>query len=312
MLKPSGVSIDATTKRFYPGIIGGLLLAVAYFQGSGISALIAEQLPSPAPPTKAGSHSTLGVTRPPRDGAPILKRNPFDSVTGQLFAKPSATASQAPPPAAAPKLSDGALPECATTTVSVISSADDPAFSFAVIKSGSQAQMRRIGDSVDGKQVEAIDETRVVLATGDDRCQVAMRKDGAGSVGQELPAPTEREPATPGNKSKLGEGITKVSDTSFIIEENGAQKLAQIRDGFMRSAKLVDGEGVRLYRSAQTTILGQLGLKKGDMVKTLNGFDMSSVDQSTQAYSAIKTADAVAVTIVRDGKEMKLDYQVKK
>ena len=312
MLKPSSVSIDATTKRFYPGIIGGLLLAVAYFQGSGISALIAEQLPSPAPPVKGGSHSTLGVTRPSRDGSPILKRNPFDSVTGQLFAKPSASASQAPPKAPAPIPSDGALPECATTTVSVISSADDPAFSFAVIKSGTQAQMRRIGDSVDGKQVEAIDETRVVLATGDDRCQVAMRKDGAGSVGQELPAPTEREPATPGNKSKLGEGITKVSETSFIIEENGPQKLAQIRDGFMRSAKLVDGEGVRLYRSAQTTILGQLGLKKGDMVKTLNGFDMSSVDQSTQAYSAIKTADAVAVTIIRDGKEMQLDYQVKK
>jgi general secretion pathway protein C len=312
------VSIDGLTKRYYPFVLGGLLLAVAYLQGSGISALIGEQLPAPMGPLPPAARSPL-ATGPRKDPAPILARNPFDSVTGPLRAKSSATAK--PSASAAPRVDTdptGKLPSCAGGSVSVISSADDPAFSFAVIKTTGAAQMRRIGDDIDGKAVSAIEETRVVLGAGSDRCEISIHRIEAGgsSGGAEPPVGVpnaEREPAAPSTRDKSsGDGITKVSDTSYVIEENGAQKLAQMRDAFMRSAKMVDGEGVRLYRSAQTTILGKLGLKKGDIVKNLNGFDMSSIDQSTQAYAALKEAAAVNLTIVRDGAEVKLDYQIKK
>lgn len=312
------MSIDGLTRRYYPFVLGGVLLVVAYLQGSGISALIAEQLPAPMGPLPPAARSPLS-TGSRKDPAPILARNPFDSATGPLRAKSSASAK--PAASAAPKAEadpSGKLPACAGGSVSVISSADDPAFSFAVVKTTGAAQMRRIGDDLDGMPVSAIEETRVVLGAGSDRCEISIHSiaSSTGRGGAEPPVGVpnaEREPAAPSSReTSSGEGITKVSDTSYVIEENGAQKLAQMRDAFMRSAKMVDGEGVRLYRSAQTTILGKLGLKKGDIVKNLNGYDMSSIDQSTQAYAALKEAAAVNITIVRDGTEVKLDYQVKK
>lgn len=307
------MSIDGTVKRYFPGVIGGLLLAVAFFQAKGISALIAEQLPSEAPPMpRAQVHV---ATELPADASPIIKRNPFDSVTGPLTPKPTANvkpvdSKPAPPP------SDDNLPSCSGGSVSVISSATDPAYSFAVIKSGTSSQLRRIGDDVDGKAIAHIEEARVILGEGGERCQLAMHELGATSSSKstvvEPSSPTEpRAPVMPGNRAGVGQGITKVSDTSYVIEENGAQKLTQVRDAFMRSAKLVDGEGVRLYRSAQTTVLGQLGLKKGDVIKSMNGFDMSSVDQSTQAYGALKGASAIKLTVMRDGKEVGIDVEVK-
>jgi general secretion pathway protein C len=311
------VSIDGLTKRYYPFILGGLLLAVAYLQASGISALIAEQLPAPMGPLPPAGRAPQ-PNGPRKDPAPILARNPFDSVTGPLRAKPTVSArpsaSVAP---VAPSDPTGKLPSCAGGSVSVISSADDPAFSFAVIKTTGTAQMRRIGDDIDGKAVSAIEETRVVLGNGAERCEITIHTLSANGGTAEPPVGVpnaEREPAAPSaSRDKAsGEGITKVSDTSYVIEENGAQKLAQMRDAFMRSAKMIDGEGVKLYRSAQTTILGKLGLKKGDVIKNLNGFDMASIDQSTQAYAALKEAAAVNLTIVRDGAEVKLDYQIKK
>ena len=305
------MSIDGTTKRYFPGVIGGLLLAVAFFQAKGISALIAEQLPSEAPPVPRSQ-----VAPPmefPADATPIIKRNPFDSVTGPLTPKPSQSAKLSTPLTSAPP-SDDNLPSCAGGSVSVISSATDPSFSFAVIKSGSSSQLRRIGDDVDGKAVAGIEEERVILGDGATRCQLSMHELGhAGKTAAPEPStPLEpRAPVLPGNRAGVGQGITKLSESSYVIEENGPQKLTQVRDAFMRSAKLVDGEGVRLYRSAQTTILGQFGLKKGDVIKSMNGFDMSSVDQSTQAYGALKGASSVKMTLMRDGKEVSIDVEVK-
>lgn len=303
------MSIDGATRRYYPAVIGGLLLSVAFFQAKGISGLIAEQLPSegPPPPASRGVHLP---SEAPVDASPIIKRNPFDSVTGPLTPKPKVTA--APPPIDTAPRSDADLPSC-SGSVSVISSATDPTFSFAVIKSGANSQLRRIGDDVDGKAVMEIHEKQVILGEGSERCQYAMHdlSSGAGAVGGPATPAEPRAPVKPGNRATAGQGITKVSENSYVIEENGVQKMTQMRDAFMRSAKLVDGEGVRLYRSAQTTVLGQLGLKKGDVVKSLNGFDMSSIEQSTQAYGSLKGAGTVKLTLVRDGKEVQVDVEVK-
>lgn len=318
--------LDAFAKRFYPAIVCGLLGAVAYLQGSGISSLISEQITgrgrAPAPSARAGKPpKTTGLGD--KTGAEILSRNPFDSVTGPIRGTgPAKPVTSAAPVAHTPVA--GEPSKCSDGDVFAITSASDPALSFAMIKKGTETRLRRVGDSIDSYQVEQIDKERVILASGTSRCQLTMHE-GVGTVGamdtQVGPSePRFAEESTPiPSPTTLGgmgagpiAGIRKESDTSYVLEDNAPAKLQMVKDAFVKSAKLVDGEGLRLYRSSSTTILGQLGMKKGDMVKTVNGHDMSVLDQSATAYAELKNASAVTIVVERDGQPVTIQIKTAK
>lgn len=307
-------SIDAIAKRYQVPIVCGLLAVIAYLQGSGIASLIAEHLPADPgpPPPSAASRTSLSLGT--KSGSEVLSRNAFDSVTGPLTGRPppKPSATVAPPPD-----SRGELPACSSGNVVLITESNDPDFSFAVISTGSESKMRKVGDDVDGRKVEAIHAEHVVMAQGGARCQLKMHENSPVSATGKPSAmrePTgEEKPSTSAKelKSPIGQGIRKVSETEYVIEQNSADKLAQMERAFRSSGRTVDGSGLRLHRASQTTVLGQLGLMKGDIVKTINGHDMTSLDSSMTAYTQMKAAKNVQIVIERDGKPITMDYAVK-
>jgi general secretion pathway protein C len=128
-------------------------------------------------------------------------------------------------------------------------------------------------------------------------------------------APSGRAPAKPATSAAAGSpssaDITKVSETEYTIERGSAEKMTQMQQAFMKAARVVEGQGIRLQRSAQTTILNDLGMKKGDLVKTINGYDMTNPDKAIEAYGKLKTARKVSVVLERDGQPLTLDYNLK-
>jgi general secretion pathway protein C len=52
-------------------------------------------------------------------------------------------------------------------------------------------------------------------------------------------------------------------------------------------------------------------MKKGDLVKTINGYDMTNPDKAIEAYGKLKTARKVSVVLERDGAPLTLDYNLK-
>ncbi len=301
-------NLDATAKRFYPAILCGLLGSIAYLQGAGISSLVSEQLPAGAPPAQGAAKPSL-PTRPPEKSAQvILARNAFDSETGPLD-KPKPVAPPPPPPTTTVETE---LPRCAAASVVGITESDDAAFSFALIKTTGPSKMHRIGDEVDGKKLESIGWDHVVLSSGGTRCQLRMM-DEAGSKTAAGSAPEPSRPArtaAPAKEASSGE-IVKVADNEYVIERGGREKILQMQQAFMKAARVVDGQGIRLQRSSQTTILGELGMQKGDLVKTINGFDMTNPDKSMEAYGVLKTANKVQVVLERDGKPVTIDLTLK-
>lgn len=311
---------DTFAKRYYPFIVTGTLVAVAYFQASGISSLIAEQLKGSAPSKAASPEDSLAKLKRGKTGArsrsgqEILARNAFDSTTGPLVGRPPApTASAAP---TSRTVTHAEPPKCQSGEVKLIAGAVDPQYSFAVISTGTESHMRRVGDEVDGKKIESIIGETVVLAAGEDRCKMTMHDDQS---------PSSTSAAEPGARSVEPEeaprsavvrgsmsGIRRVSDTEFVIEDDGPQKVAQMQQAFSKSSKVVPGQGVRLYRSAQTTILGHLGMRKSDIVKSINGHDLSSDEQSKQAIAQLEGANDFQVVLERNGSPMTISIRVEK
>lgn len=323
-------SIDAFAKRYYPAIVCGLLGTVAYLQARGISSLIGEQLPGQAAALPAvGARLPLAAVDASRGKSAdvVLGRNAFDSVTGPLGgrnAKPPAPP-PADPGAFVPARNDGLPPECPSGSVVLIADSDDPAFSFALVKvsggggpgssAGGGSTMRRIGDEVDGKKVEAIAWDHVVLASESDRCRLVVHDEKRPVGGATEPAPREpegpRAPLAPASSATQHEDIVKVSDTEYSFERNGADKMNAMGQAFLKSGRVVPGQGIRLQRAAQTGILGQVGLLKGDVIKSVNGFDVTEPDQAMMSYAKLKTATRAQVVLERDGKTITMDYSSK-
>ena len=84
----------------------------------------------------------------------------------------------------------------------------------------------------------------------------------------------------------------------------------------MRTARIIPHEengrtvGVKLYGIRRNSLLGRLGLQNGDMLRTINGYDMTSPDSALEAYSRLRGANNLSVNVVRRGNPMALEYNI--
>ncbi len=319
------MGIDGQLKRWYGLLVGGLVALAALFQAAGVGKLIGAVVSDGAPAATTKSTKAHSLDRKDASGAPILARNVFDSKTGPLDgtkAAPSATAeAEAPEPTVLGDYSEDA-PSCGFGRVMLISASEDPAWSFAAIQEGATTQLRRSGDTVGGHTLRAFSYNRVWLDDGSKQCQLKLGDKGQGA------APTTRASgegeATPPRRGgrgstlppELAAKIHKVSDTEFNIERSVVDEILENQAELMRSARVVPDKqgdkvlGVRLFGVRTGSLLHTLGLKNGDRLEAINGFDMSDPQKALEAYGRLRTADALKVKISRGNAPMTIDFNI--
>jgi general secretion pathway protein C len=79
-------------------------------------------------------------------------------------------------------------------------------------------------------------------------------------------------------------------------------------DDVKKDGKLV-GFKVRYVR--QRSAFGKLGLKRGDIITKVNYEPLTSYSQAFKIYNNIKEYNYLTITIIRDGKEKDLDYEIR-
>jgi general secretion pathway protein C len=314
------MNLDAQLKRFFPVVICGFIALAAYFQASGVGELVASSI-SDAPVSKPKLASSPPLRTDPKTAKPILARNPFDSVTGPL------DGSNVPlPQPEAPDESTGADgspsgedPDCGFGSVKIIMTSEDPAWSFASIAGGDgTSKLRRIGDPVGEHKIEAMGWDRVWLVKGAARCQMKVR---------DQKAPVAKKPGKPAKKKRkkragaklpdeLANKITKVSDTEYNIERSVVDDILEKQAELMRFTRMrpvKEGDkvvGLKMSRIREGTLLNVLGLKNGDQVQSINGFDLTDPQKALEAYGRLRTADRLTLKVNRNGKAQNIDYNI--
>ena len=118
------------------------------------------------------------------------------------------------------------------------------------------------------------------------------------------------------SNEELTDNIEKISDTKFNIQRSLVDKVLANQGSLMKSARVIPHEedgrvvGVKLYGIRRTSLLGRLGVRNGDMLRTINGFDMTSPDTALEAYSRLRTADKLTLAIKRQNKEIAIEYNI--
>lgn len=311
------------------------LVLTALFLAQGTTGLLAatflslDSSSAAASPRRAGGGRSGG----PEAKSPetILTRNIFDSETGDLWNVVEEEVEFVEDDGPPPEPGDGPLPRCdgAVRLVGALVNTQRQAWSFAAITGAAgKAMLYREGMSVDDKEVVSIGSSTVVLlpASGS-HCQIMMFDPGGSEVATAPARPAAvaaERPARPAAPTREGaiptadmeSGITRNSDTNFTVARSLVDQLLTNQAELMRTARVIPHEengrtvGVKLYGIRRNSLLGRLGLQNGDMLRTINGYDMSSPDSALEAYSRLRGASNLSINVVRRGNPMALEYNI--
>lgn len=70
-------------------------------------------------------------------------------------------------------------------------------------------------------------------------------------------------------------------------------------------------DGFKVTNIPRKSIFNQLGLKKGDIIKTVNNIKLKSYNDAFSIYKNIKDIDSLNFIILRDNQEVEIDYEIK-
>ncbi|MFT3766527.1 MAG: type II secretion system protein GspC [Minicystis sp.] len=324
------MGLDATLKRFMPLIVCAMIAVIAYFQAVGIGQLIAVAATDSAPPQPATHIVKRRVPEPDPDhstsAAAILERNPFDSVTGPLVDKPrepadtgeSASALQRDP------YSD---PPCAGARAMLIASSADADWSFAAIAGADgKTVLRRRGEEVDGQKIFFIGDLRKdahrdeagiwdrvwLTTTNGGRCQLAL---GAKPVGvakgpRDIPAPQ------PAAGSNMNGKVRQVGENQYEVDRSMVEATIANPGELMKTRIMPvrEGErvvGMRMMGIRPNTLLGSIGMQNGDVLTSINGFEMNDPQKMLEAYTKLMRADKLTATVMRGGRPVNIEFNIK-
>ena len=123
-----------------------------------------------------------------------------------------------------------------------------------------------------------------------------------------------------GSRTKLPKSISdkihKVSDTEFNVERSVLEEVLEKQASLMRGVRLrprkngSDVMGLQVSRVRRGTLLNEVGLKNGDVIKGINGFDLTDPQKALEAYGRLRTASELELSLVRNGKPTSIEFHI--
>jgi general secretion pathway protein C len=321
--------IDDVIRRGFVVIVCFLIGAAAYFQASGLMSLAEMAIlgdgageASRGPGSALDPRSLAGKpgAKSSRDtsAAAILARNPFDSVTGPLSGE------RQRPPEVPSGEGDGDA-ACEGVRVVLISSSEDPSWSFAAIAEGTQRPiLRRLGDVVAGYSVDAIGSDRVRFASGVRSClavlgeRLTSGKPGGSSQGALPDTGSSRPGGGASLPPEIGSGIRRVGEREIEVDRRVIASVMEKQGEIFKGVRVmpqVDGSGkptgVRLSGVRAGSLLGALGIQNGDELRSINGLEIADPKSALGAYSRLLKEDNLVVSVLRGGQPMNIDVRIR-
>ncbi|HHO50979.1 MAG TPA: hypothetical protein ENK18_08930 [Deltaproteobacteria bacterium] len=183
--------------------------------------------------------------------------------------------------------------------------------SSAVIRHEEKGYSRgySVGDWLEDREVIKIEKKRVTLKRKDGQIEVL-------TIDDSISAPPTSSTSTP--SSSEDEAVQETGDNKFAVSKELFDKYINDLEGISRMGRALlhrgpDGEfdGYRLSAIRRNTLADQLGIKNGDIIHSVNGQPLNSVQSAMGAYNTMKTESNFCFEITRRGSPVELCYDVR-
>jgi general secretion pathway protein C len=312
-----------------------LALCAAWLAARGVGALLLPELMDGIDLAAGGVEGL-----PPVDPVPPAPPRLEELAASNLFLLPPPAAPDPSPqpavltilPAEPSVVGPCRLPYRAVALVAFDGGAVD-ARSFAAVEHGGGVTEVRVGDHLDDAVVTRIGWNRLFLrrAGGDTECWLDLRAPPA------PPAPPSRRPAAEAPPSvdapagapaaprtreerfalALAEGIAPLGEDEFSVDRSilaTAVENPDLATGAARVTPARDGGttvGFRLFGVRPDALAGQLGLRTGDVVTSVNGVALDGVDNLMRVWGLVRQAETIEAVVFRRGEARTLRYRIR-
>jgi general secretion pathway protein C len=226
---------------------------------------------------------------------------------------------EAPPPAAtAPVAEVQPVKSAAELGLSLTGTvAGPPESAFAIFNKPPDQELYRIGDEVSpGVVLESIGYGEVVLRRGSERLQLTIE--------ESQPAGLARGVRRFGALSRVrtpvkrqATGVREVAPNSYLVDRDTVSDSLSNLSSIMKDIRVVpsfdaakEPNGYRVASIRFGSLLDKLGVKRGDIIQTINGLPISDPDRAYQAYQQFKEETSIQIEVLRGGQPMTLTYEI--
>jgi general secretion pathway protein C len=114
----------------------------------------------------------------------------------------------------------------------------------------------------------------------------------------------------------LGAGIVKVSDTNFKVPRSTVDEALNSLADLATQARIVPAfeggkpVGFKLFSIKPNSLYSKIGLKNGDVINRINGYEINSPEKGLEIYGKLKDSQAITVDVKRRGKPTTLEYGI--
>jgi general secretion pathway protein C len=278
--------------------------------------------PNETPPPAAPVLSTEQVAQA------VLERNIFDSTIGSIAWEDRPASIEVDDESAEgdEQIVETPLRDCAgdlRLLASIV--AEQPERSFAVIRKGATASKQiQVGTELEGIKLLLLAPTHAYVRDANaPACRLPLYL----STLPQAPIPVAAAvPVGPVRKSKKpplfndadhAAGITEIGPDTYKVSRDMVTRGMADAAGVVRGTKFhpqtgPGGErnaGVQLQGVTDGSTLKKLGMHEGDVLRTLNGVNLSTPDGMLGAYQPLREQKKVTLSVLRDGRPKTITYQ---
>jgi general secretion pathway protein C len=204
------------------------------------------------------------------------------------------------------------LPATALTTLKLLgTTVGTEGMSTAVIEDGPSVNVYRVGDKVAASAVVEQILPKMVILNRDGTREVLTSSLTQKSSATTTPLPP-RGP-TP-RTSPGGDRLPSRPDYTMVERSEWQDKdpYELLGEGKITPA-WKDGrvEGLQLENIGSNQYAQQLGLREGDIVRSVNGVQIRSIDEAISLAEKLQKAPVIRVEVMRDGKPQTLTYRLR-
>lgn len=117
--------------------------------------------------------------------------------------------------------------------------------------------------------------------------------------------------------AKLDAGIKKLGDNEYEIDRSLVDELLENPMSVAKGARIVPSvkngkaNGFKLYAIRPSSVYAKLGMKNGDTIHAVNGFELTTPDKALEVYSKVKESNNLEINVTRRGKSVSIKYGIR-
>ncbi len=170
------------------------------------------------------------------------------------------------------------------------------------------------GDKINGFTLEGAGSNYAMFSKNDKNYKVFLAKNTKGKLNKSsiksAPASNPKVKAEKVLGEVTNEGSTKIIDRSLLehYADNMDDIYKNIGIGEIKEGKDLRGFKINFVR--RDSPFAKLGIRRNDVIKSINGQEITSYNAAFGVYKNIKNVDNLSLVIIRGKEEMELEYEI--